>query len=50
MGMMFYNCSSLSNLSLDTLITNQVLDMKGMFSDCKSLKHLDITSFETDSV
>ena len=42
MSYMFYNCKSLTNLNLSNFNTQNVDNMSGMFSDCKSLKKNNI--------
>ena len=39
---MFYDCKSLTNLNLSNFNTQNVTNMSGMFSYCKSLKKENI--------
>ncbi len=47
----FYYCSKLASISgIENLKTDNVTNMKNMFSSCKSLKSLDVSGFKTDNV
>ncbi len=48
MSYMFNNCSSLEHLNIN-FMTENVLNMQNMFSDCFSLSYLDISSFNTEN-
>lgn len=52
MGCMFYRCSSLENIDLSSINTQNVKDngMIGMFADCNSLRILDLSNFDTKNV
>ncbi|MCR5455687.1 MAG: DUF285 domain-containing protein [Bacteroidales bacterium] len=50
MTWMFYGCSSLTSLDLNSFKTENVTDMGGMFSGCSSLTSLDLSSFNTENV
>ena len=52
MSYMFYNCSSLSFLpDISKWNTNNVNDMKGIFSECKSLESLpDISKWNSNKI
>ena len=41
---MFSNCISLSNLSLKSFKTDNVVEMPGIFYGCKSLISIDLTN------
>jgi surface protein len=47
---MFYGCSSLTNLDLNSFNTSNVTDMHLMFHGCSSLTNLDLSSFDTSKV
>ena len=47
---MFYNCSSLTSLNLSNFNTNNVTNMKDMFSYCSSLTSLNLSYFNTNNV
>ena len=48
---MFYGFTSVTNITgLELLDTSEVTDMSNMFSKCKSLRALDISSFNTSKV
>jgi surface protein len=42
---MFKNCKKLKFLDLSYFDTKSVINMEGMFSECKSLIYLNIKSF-----
>ncbi|MDD6818756.1 MAG: BspA family leucine-rich repeat surface protein [Prevotella sp.] len=47
----FYFCSKLTAIEgMSNLITDKVTDMARMFENCKSLKALDVSSFNTEKV
>ena len=45
MSFMFFGYSSLKELNLSNLNTNNVTDMSCMFSGCSSLKELNLSDF-----
>ncbi len=48
---MFYNCTSLTTINnLDKLDTSHMVDMSNMFSSCKKLTTLDLSTFDTTRV
>ena len=47
---MFYQCSKLTELNLESFKTGNVTDMSGMFDGCSSLETLNVTSFNTENV
>ena len=47
---MFYGCSSLKELNLNSFNTNNVTDMDYMFHGCSSLKELNLNNFNTNNV
>ena len=49
---MFDGCSSLTGItfSQETFITSKVTNMSGMFSQCGSLRKLEISFFKTENV
>ncbi len=47
---MFYQCSKLTELNLESFNTGNVTDMSGMFDGCSSLETLNVTSFNTENV
>ena len=47
---MFQWLSSLKNLDLKDVYTNNVTDMRNMFQNCASLETLDISNFDTSNV
>jgi surface protein len=49
MSNLFYNCTSLTSLSLKNFNTEKVMNMDGMFYSCSSLEKLDLSSFDTSS-
>ena len=50
MSSMFYACSSLTGLVLNSFDTSQVTDMSYMFDNCSSLVSLDLSQFNTIEV
>ena len=51
MRIMFNKCKKLKEIKgLDKLITNNVIDMEGMFQDCKELESLDLSNLDTSNV
>ena len=51
MSGMFGSCNNLENIKgLNNFITNSVISMRDMFSDCKKLQSLDLSSFNTSKV
>jgi len=50
MDKMFYYCSSLTNLNLNSFDTSSVTNMNEMFWACSSLTSLNLNSFDTSSV
>ena len=44
---MFVWCDKLKNINLSNFNTQNVTDMKSMFSECESLKNIDISNFNT---
>ena len=50
MAIMFYNCSSLTNLDLRSFNTSKVENMASMFGGCSNLTSLDLSSFDTSNV
>lgn len=50
MGLMFYDCSSLSSLDLSEFNTSKVTNMSGMFQRCSALTSLDLSGFNTSDV
>ena len=46
---MFYGCSSLKEINLSNFNTNNVNDMKEMFSSCSSLKKINLSNFNTNN-
>ena len=50
MRAMFYYCSGLTSLDLNSFNTQNVTDMGSMFSYCSSLTSLDLSSFNTQNV
>ena len=46
MNSMFYECSSLNELNLNSFNTINVTDMSSMFSRCSSLKELNLDNFD----
>ena len=49
MSYMFSECSSLKELNLDNLNTNNVTDMEGMFFGCSSLKEFNFNNFNINN-
>ena len=51
MSGMFGNCNNLENIKgLNNFVTNSVISMHDMFSGCKKLQSLDLSSFNTSKV
>lgn len=50
MNSMFWNCTSLSEISFQTWSTSNVKNMANMFLNCSSLKELDLTTFDVSSI
>ena len=50
MSALFRNCSSLTNLDLSKLKTDNVINMSYMFYNCSSLTNLDLSKFNTTNV
>ena len=50
MAIMFYNCSSLTNLDLRSFNTSKVETMESMFNSCTNLTNLNVSSFNTSKV
>ena len=50
MEYMFHACSSLKELNLSNLNSNNVTDMGTMFFQCSSLKDLNLSNFNTNNV
>ena len=50
MSDLFYDCSSLTSLNLSNFNTNNVNDMRYMFSYCSSLTSLNLSNFNTNNV
>ena len=47
----FYGCHAISSITgIDKLKTDNVTDMRGMFTDCSSLTSLDLKGFNTEKV
>ena len=49
-GCMFYGCSSLKNINVNSFNTARVTNMNGMFAYCSSLESLDLSNFVTSNV
>ena len=49
MNCMLCRCTSLKELNLSNLNTNQVTNMAGMFFRCSSLKELNLSNFKTNN-
>ena len=49
-NLMFFGCSSLTNIDLTNFNTNNVKDMSYMFSGCSSLININLLSFNTNNV
>ena len=47
---MFSECSSLKELNLSNLNTDNITDMFYMFNGCSSLKELNLNNFNTNNV
>lgn len=47
---LFYNCSNMKFLDLDSLDTSKVTNMGNLFSTCPSLTNLDLSNFNTFNV
>ena len=51
MPKLFENCNNLVSVDFsETFVTSHVLDMEHLFSNCKNLEHLNISSFNTSLV
>ena len=50
MDSMFYGCSSLKSINLDTFHTENLVDMRNLFYDCSSLTSIDLSKFNTQYV
>lgn len=50
MVLMFYGCSSLTNIDLSGFKTDEVESLSDMFHGCSSLKSIDLSSFNTYNV
>ena len=51
MSGMFGSCNNIENIKgLNNFITNSVISMHDMFSDCKKIQSLDLSSFNTSKV
>ena len=50
MAEMFYHCSKLTELNLESFNTANVTTMNGMFSGCSGLTSLDVSGFKMDNV
>lgn len=50
MGLMFGDCTRLTNINLTSFNTSNVTEMWSMFYNCRSLTSLDVSSFNTSSV
>ena len=50
MSNMFFGCSSLKELKLNSFNTNNVRNMYRMFYGCSSLKELNLNNFNTNNV
>ena len=50
MSVMFYACTSLTDLDLSGFDTSQVQDMSEMFERCENLTELDVSGFDTSQV
>ncbi len=50
MGAMFYNCSILTSLDLNSFNTSKVTAMGAMFYNCSILTSLDVSHFNTSKV
>ena len=50
MGLIFYNCSSLTSNNLSNFDTSKVINMYSMFSLCSSLKSINLSNFNTSNV
>lgn len=46
MGFMFYGCSSLESIDLNTFNTSKVIDMTQLFNGCKSIKKLNLENLD----
>ena len=47
---MFSGCSSLINIDLSNINTNNVTDMSYMFDGCSSLIDINLSNFDTNNV
>ena len=50
MSWMFNECSSIKELNLNNVNTNNVTNMECMFGGCSSLKELNLNNFNTNNV
>ena len=50
MKSMFSGCSSLTNIDLSNINTNNVTNIWGMFDCCSSLTNIDLSNFNTNKV
>ena len=50
MKSMFSGCSSLTNIDLSNINTNNVTNMWGMFDSCSSLTNIDLSNFNINKV
>ena len=49
MSFMFYRCSSLIELNLNNLNTNNLTNIRSMFNGCSLLKELNLNNFNTNN-
>ena len=47
---LFYECTSLYNIDLSKLISNEIINTSQMFFSCNSLINLDLSNFNTNKV
>ena len=47
---LFWDCSSLEHINLNSFNTYQVINISHMFENCSSLKELNLSSFNTNKV
>ena len=50
MCLMFYGCSSLTNIDLTKFNTNKIIDMSGMFQGCSSLTYVKLFNFNSNNM
>ena len=50
MSLMFYECSSVTQLDVSGFDTGKVEDMRSMFEECSKLKSIDTSNFNTSQV